>query len=380
MSSRSQQTQESRQGSLLRNSLGLIGVVAALAWAFVRAAPRVLPGQDQILSKALSWPMPNLDSMQAYDRTSPLGPLVAKMLGVSTPLLWTWLNLVVLLVGACLLSLWAYRVARDAGQGYRAARLAMLVPALGSAFVLIGGYDAFTYLLLGLLLWSWTSGRWWLLGLSGVALGFQHFEQSLFATAAFGLAVIALRGSLPTRLEGMPTPFWATAGTLVGKLVLSLVLVFEGINPMEGRSAYLTPGLVRSAIREAINFGPAFVISLFCGFWIFVIFAFRIVATWRRRLLLLAAIALPLLMSVITLSQTRVFAMMTLPLVMLLVLVALNSPQLASIPIVLIAAEALAWLVVPLHLDMSPEHGIVIFSLNSADNLVMLLVYLTGQG
>jgi hypothetical protein len=356
----------------------ILGVTVAFAWALVRVAPQLLPDPDDRLAEAIAWPNPDFGPVQAYTRSSPLSALVAKASQISSVQTWIWMHVVVIVLATALLSLWAYRNTTALDQKRRAARLAVLIPILGSVFVTIGNYDAFTLLALSLALFGWSSGKPLLAVAAGVVFGFQHFEQAVVACIALAIAAYALRERLSSGKRGAVSALWLLGGVLVGKLVLILTLVGLGVDPFEGRAVYMTKDVVSSAVKNSIDFGPTLLMSWFCGFWVIVVLAFFLVKSNRNRMLLALSLLLPAFMAVITLSQTRVFGLMTTLLLMVLIVTVLSSADYLANGRVLVVAEVMAWIIVPLHLDMSLEHGIVIYGSQAFSNSYVLFHLLIG--
>lgn len=323
-----------------------VAAVAVTLWAVVRVGPRIpFPGAWYTGER---WPYPSLDELQAYKRTSPVGYLLAELVGLDeSPLLVAFYFFAALAVSV-LLALWVWSELGGSPQRARGFRIAILAPVTGVLFLTLGGYDPFTALGWAIALCAWKAHSRVLLILAGVYLGFQHFEQAALMAVSWGILVYVLRSSGPQSWQERRNPIWILPGVLAGKLVLTLILFLQGIDPLAGRGFWVASlDLVRFAVVGSVNFGPIFVYSLFAGVWAIVIVTFLIVPGNRVRLLLLLALAIPGLVAVVTLDHTRVFVMMTVPLVALMIVYVLRSPQIRAFAPLPILLEVLAWVMVP---------------------------------
>lgn len=188
---------------------------------------------------------------------------------------------------------------------------------------------------------------------------------------SWGILVYALRSSGPQSWQERSNPLWILPGVLAGKLVLTVILFFQGVDPLAGRGFWVASlDLVRFAVVGSVNFGPIFVYSLFAGVWAIVIVTFLIVPGNRVRLLLLLALAIPGFVAVVTLDHTRVFVMMTVPLVALMIVYVLRSPQMRAFAPLPILLEVLAWVMVPVTIQ-----GTSTVYVDSANFLDMTIIF-----
>lgn len=320
--------------------------VAVTIWAVVRVGPRIpFPGAWYTGER---WPYPSLDELQAYKRTSPVGYLLAELVRLNESPLLVAFYFCAALAASVLLALWVWSELGGSPQRARAFRIAILAPVTGVLFLTLGGYDPFTALGWVIALFAWKARSRLLLILAGLYLGFQHFEQAALMAVSWGIAVYALRLSAPQPWHERYNPIWILPGVITGKLVLTLVLFIQGIDPLAGRGFWVASSeLLRFAIVGSVNFAPIFIYSLFAGVWAVVILALLIVPSNRDRMFLAVAIAIPGFVAVITLDHTRVFVMMTVPLVALVIVYVLRSPQMSVFAPLPILLESLAWVMVP---------------------------------
>lgn len=330
--------------------VAIFGALAAFIWAIVRIGPRIpFPGSWY---DGTTWPFPNIEEVQAYKRSSPIGYLASELLGINQS---PWLVSFYFLAGlfaVALVGLWVLitvPASRYRSQGFR---LFVLGPIAGVLMLTIGGYDPFTVIGFGLALFAWSRGNRLVVLLAGVYLGFQHFEQALVAVIAWALIVSALARSLPHGLRVRRTPMWLLVGALLGKLILTLAISMNGIDPSEGRLYWLTnTTLLKQAVVGAVNFGPAFLLSLFAGLWGVVALSYTLLSGRKERALFIAAIALPLVMATVTLDHTRVFATVTTPILAIMIVVVMSAGEPAISRQAIFMAEVLAWVIVPITLQ-----------------------------
>lgn len=350
--------------------VALVAMFAAVAWAIIRVGPRI-PFPDSWFGQE-KWPYPNLEAVQAYKRSSPIGYLLAETLHLDQS---TWLVLfyfVASIVAMLLIATWVWLELAGSSQRSRGFRLAVLAPLPGLLFMTIGGYDPFTAIGMGLALFAWRRNSKLLMAAAGVYLGVQHFEQAVVAILVWTLAVMALRGDGSAPVRSRISPLWAYPGVLAGKIALLAVLSIKGVDASEGRLFWLQSSeWLRRAVSGAVGFAPVFVLSLFAGLWVIVVLGFVLTPERRRRLLLGASLAIAVAFSVITLDHTRVFVMVSIPLISILIVSVLSNERATSQPQLLLVAEAMAWIVVPMTLQGTDN--VYVDPMNFLDQGIMFL-------
>lgn len=256
-----------------------------------------------------------LDSRAAYLVHSPIGPWLARALGIRTGSEFVMLHVFVLALGLASLLFVVWR-----RRGPRAARILAVAlagsPALTHVLHQLGSYDVFT-LIFGSALVMATD----LPGLlvASLALGLGHFEQGVFV-----LASIAILGSCRV-LNSKRGLLAAAGGLVVGKIALIAYL-----------AAIVTPGSRMDAfsgsLHDIVNVVASYpagvvlvglaglVYSLFGSAWAWMLpvmgSSYPGVETKR----LLAALAVILVPSLLTSDPSRVFAMVSWPVLMSVVL------------------------------------------------------------
>lgn len=356
-----------------------VAMVLALLWAFVRVGPQASVGLEEDAQRALDWPNPDLDGLNSYTRTSPVGPILFKLSGSTEPGIYLLLHLVAGLLGIFLISVWAYRMVGIPTNRWRAARLVVLAPVTGMIFLSIGNYDPFTLLGFVFALWAWGRGSIiWMIA-AGIYLGVQHFEQSVIAVLAWSIAVSAFRGHLARNLFWR-NPLWTMIGVILGKALLSAYFAFNEINATEGRGAYFTDlTWPRAALIGSINHFPILLLSFFAGLWAVAIVSFFMLDSVRSRIQLIAALALPTLVALTTLAQSRVFVMTTVLVTLVMLIVVMSNVEISNNRFALLVIEGMAWVIVPLHLYVSTTtEQALITTTNALDFNIMLLNQLSA--
>jgi hypothetical protein len=273
-----------------------------------------------------------------YQFWSWLGPFLAHQIGATTAFTFTLFYLVFSVLFTVLVVRWLFRTLED-----QAARIAILIFALipvSAAPYYWVFTDSLTLFLMALALY--VPRNWIALFVIGTALGMQHFEQASIAMAActFALAWTARRGK---RLDYDWR--WAASllvGTIAGKVVLTIVFSRLGIELNSGRLWYvlkLWPHMIRR-----FAYGWHFIVfSMFAVGWVVVI-AFIKRKSPESEPFGVAVLGLFLLLP-ISQDPTRVYAILTFPLIAVFVL--RNSEFLAGIGRELVGLLVMLWLLVP---------------------------------
>lgn len=168
----------------------------------------------------------------------------------------------------------------------------------------------------------------------GVLLGMQHFEQALFAAGGLLFALL---------LEKKP-PFHILAllaGVIAGKLALAAIFAHAGMQVNSGRSFWLQQHL--DLLLGSFFLHPHYILWSVLGLgWLA---ALKYADQGRRTLPFFLSLAGLLLLLLVSADQTRVLAIVTLPLVTMYWL--FNTPFLASFSNRQAAALLLLWIVIP---------------------------------
>jgi hypothetical protein len=248
-------------------------------------------------------------------------PALARALGQVRPHEYARLHLVVLSIGLVWCIALAYR-----RFGYRTARnlivLCAAAPATTVALQWLGQPDALT-LPLGLALVLLR--RWWAVAAAAVVLGLTHPEQAAFIAVIAGV----VRWAVPKDDTAQPTGVGrvdflglaaAVGGVLVGRALTELYLRINDISILRPRSEFV--GLPAATFVDHHLSEPAALVYLLLGPLWFVVLAVAVdrfrggsypAAVTRAWLVLAGLSVLALLPVAVTLDQTRVYSMLTAP-------------------------------------------------------------------
>jgi hypothetical protein len=273
-----------------------------------------------------------------YQFWSWLGPFLAHQLGATTELTFTLFYLGFSVLFTVLVVRWLVRTLDD-----QAARVAVLlfalVPVSAAPYYWVFT-DSLTLFLMACALY--VPRNWIVLVVIGTALGMQHFEQAVVATAAatFALAWTARRGGrLAVDRRGALA---LLVGPIVGKVLLLLVFSRLGIDVNSGRLWYVASQWSRLLQRFAYSW-HFIVFSLFAVAWLVVIPFIRRKSP-EAEPFGVAVLGLFLLLPISD-DPTRVYAIVTFPLFCVFVL--RNTDFLVSLGRELIGLLAFLWLLVP---------------------------------
>lgn len=355
--------------------MALLLVVASVFWAVARVGLSTIPGIATAADSAFGWPSNDLSQYSAFSATSPIGSLIFTLIGNSDPVVFLGLHLVAL-VAALVLMLWWVAAMTPRSSRLMAFRLVILSPWVALLLIFLGSYDPFTVIGFALVLLSWTYNKTLLIFLAGVIVGFQHFEQSLFAVIAAYLVIVALRDHLPSNFLILRQFLFTLSGLIFGKLALTLILTVSSESGAFGRGAFWTAEWFRISFVTSVNFWAVFLLSLFAGSWGLIVVTTLSVRR-KQQATLFAAFVLCLLPAVLTLDHTRVFVMTSmLSLSVMTVVFARSANQLSRKDFVYV--EALAWLIVPLSVWVGMDGTPYLHNVGSLDQLIIFYNQVTS--
>lgn len=267
-----------------------------------------------------------------------LGPFLAHQVGATTPLTFTLFYLTFSLLFSLLMVRWLFTRLEEPH-----ARIAMLIfallPVSATSYYWIFT-DSLTLFLMACALYVPRNAP--ALFLIGVALGMQHFEQAFFATGA-ALFALAWTGRRGVRLAYDWR--WALTlliGAMAGKALLVAIFAHLDIHVNSGRLFWLIKAWALMLRRFAYSYHFA-LFSAFGVGWLVVIHFLRRPSP-ETRPVGLAILGLLLLLPISD-DPTRVFAIVTFPLVCVYFL--RNPSFLATIPRQTVGLLALLWCLVP---------------------------------
>lgn len=296
-------------GALFRLPLWGLGLLLTVV-AVAKNGIWYNPALDAFLEISRQFPEPPNLGPGAYLLSSPLGPAIAWLLHLDGALAFVVLHLAVLLASAGGLVLLVRR-----RFGVLAAQVTMVAlfcsPLSNLLLTWLGQPDPFTFAgASGLVVLQSPVG----LFVAALMLGVNHFEQGVFMV----LAAFVLR----LKDDGRRALFRIGAigvGICAGKLALQAYHHRYGITSGGDRLAYATTasGFRRFFDLFAMNF-PTWLFSVFNAMWLFLA---AVYLRHRRELLVaLGLLVLFVIPAVLALDETRVYALITWPVVLWVVL------------------------------------------------------------
>jgi|GEM_PF-5661853 len=252
--------------------------------------------------------LPTQDPLAQYLYWSPIGPIIAATIGANRVGSFQLLHLAVLATCACLVGV---IVIRRYGSATTYLIGATFVGSQAGVICLywVGSYDVFTVGLTSLLVVTWNRLA---LGLLGLALAFAAFEQSLIIFALLG--ALSLLGLFPRGLRLLP----ALIGLLAGRVLLGVWLARNDVH--FGRLYFLQHFGVSYFLDQ---FSTSFVWLVLTGLGTAAIplaYAISCIPTWSARFATGGIFMAALVPVAISEDQTRVFAAISWPLVLTVVL------------------------------------------------------------
>lgn len=250
--------------------------------------------------------VPPLDPLAQYSMSSPLGPFLASILRADTASSFELLHLVAVVVFALVVG---FLVVRRHGWGAAALVGAAFVGSQTSVVLVawIGSYDVFTVGLLSALVVV-RDRR--VAGALGLVLAFAAFEQSVFVLLALLLLAVVGIGGDRLRLA------WAAGGLVVGRIVLEVWLRANDVT--HGRWWFFRTLGVDRVLGMFVRGLPWFVIAGLGATLLAVVVAIVALPSRRARAAVVGVLLAALVPTALSLDQTRVFAVLTWPVVMAL--------------------------------------------------------------
>jgi hypothetical protein len=316
-------------------------VIAAGMWAVTRTGPQFVdPG---ILQASLNWKDPSLDEGVIYIRSSPVGPLT---LGGYSAVVYIWGHVFVLVTTIILLCSWVAKFGASRSR-WSNIRIVLLSPIIAILLLSVGSYDAFTVIGIAGALWAWALRSKTLIFLSGIYLGFQHFEQAALLVIIWILAIYALTDFLPDRLNDWRRLVWLFPALFIGKIIQVVLFIVLDVPVFDGRSSVFLKWIEYGLVAGVTNI-PSAIWAIFGGLWLLVFLALKNIKTPARRMSLVAAIFIAGLTSFTVIDTVRVFVIITLPMAMLLIAIGANTFEESKNSTLSKVGEALMWVGTPL--------------------------------
>lgn len=307
----------------------LSGAACALllaGYAVARSGFGAYPGTGIMLD--ITRRFPSIEPLAPLAQTfqhSPIGPVLAFLIGAESRSPYLALHAVVLVTGCIGLAWWIARrwsvaVAGFVGVAFVASQACLV------ALAWVGSYDVYT-LLLGSVVVLTTSDR--VAAAAGFLAAFAVFEQVAISFALLIAVAHVVGDARRNRFV------FGLVGAVAGRVVLSVVLRSNGVT--HDRREWLEDFGLGHFLRQFGDAAPLLILTAFGGAWVIVVACLRLgVETWRARAAWATALVLPLAPTAITEDQSRVYAVVTWPIVLALVVVsvpALSARQMRSIAI-----------------------------------------------
>ena len=347
--------------------LATAGLIAAFVWSFMRSGPSMLSGPETGVSAARAWPQRLDGEFTAFISDSPLGLLLFKALDSTLPQAWVLMHLVTAIIVMWMYAAWALMVSAP-NVRFESARLVLLAPVSAVLFTSLGSYDPFTLLSMLVVLLALLGKSRVVMSLSGMLLGFQHFEQGLLSLLALIFVWLGLKAQIPPALTRV-SPAWSLIGLALGKLLLSVVFLVNDVT-QTGRPQWLLEFLVDWSIT-ALTTAPLLLWSLFAGMWVSVLYVWLMTPRNRSRVFLVSAFLLGLLGLLVSGDRPRVFIVILAPALALVVVAYTGIANREKVSRRLI--EVVVWISPPI---MFAET--VVTNVNVVDIPYTLFLYLTG--
>jgi hypothetical protein len=292
-------------------ALSALAITVLVIW---RTGPGKVPGPEGFEATARIWPHQPLAPEAAYVLRQGLGQALYHALGWVGTRPYLALHAATLLISGLVLSGWLLR-RLGAQRGTIAVCLLLLSPVTAVLLEWIGLYDAFS-VLVWVLLFLTLRGKGWLQFAVAVLGGLQNFEQ--FVVSVILLALLPEAGR-PFGLRARPVAL--LVGALLGKVVLEAYLTSEGASS-GSRAAFLeNPEMLHYVLTTFAVLAPIIIYTVLGPLWIPVVH--RLPAAWAAgnrslRLRVVAVGAIVLGMGILSADHTRVMALITFPLLVVL--------------------------------------------------------------
>jgi len=297
-------------------SIGLQGlaVVASVFWVVFRSGAGLFESLPDEMVAADNWPsVPATYEGATYRWGNPFGYIVYQILDTPGQSAFV-LQQVTVIIFALVITAWFLVKQLGLSNGLSGIRLIILGP-LGAVLVVwLGIYDGYSLLLWSLFLIAFFYANRLLLFTVSAFVGFQHFDQAVFAIILFCVTTYVL-GFIKKGQTATFIGLLALSGAFIGKIIQGLILMHAGTNVgtgsffrIFGHATNATYGQIE--IYNALIWLPALIWSAFAGLWLLVLYIF-LKGNLRRSWLLAIALAGVFAISARTGDKTRVFAMIT---------------------------------------------------------------------
>jgi hypothetical protein len=323
--------------------------LAAIVWILFRTGVRPFVALDVEVFWGSVWPYEPPDGPEpGYTWGSPSGFALYQLLrfaGATGRNAYLLEQVFVICLGILVLLLFLRREL-DRASAWTATRW-LILGSLGAVLIhWLGIYDSFTFFFWALFLLAWSHQAKIPILITSLLLGFQHFNQALIGLIAFFATLLILdRSKYP---DGKRLLAISLAGVFLGK-ALQLALYWKVETSIASASfsrelMHLSLNRLQGELLATFSQFPAILWSLFAGLWVLVFLMLQKLQN-RQRLQILFIFLGIFSVSAIAGDKTRVFVMISIPMMTLLVITFLKSrPSLETRWLI----EATVWITYPL--------------------------------
>jgi len=255
---------------------------------------------------ARAFPNPvHIPSGDQYLMASPIGPALAHALGIHGYLPYATMSMAVVVLGFAMLVVGLHRAGGRLAVGVGV--IAFFATPLSNVLISLGAQDPFTFLFMTVVVLFESP---WLALVAGAGLAVSHLEVGIFTIVM--VIVLRVLDDRPTKLTTIAALIGGIAAGTVG---LELYEHHAGISA-EARASFIKQAGIRTLLTDFFDELPTWLFSTFNVFWLFLVCLYGRI--WRNKVTR-AAIAFALvagLVTTVTLDETRVFALLTWPLVL----------------------------------------------------------------
>jgi hypothetical protein len=286
--------------------LGLAAVGLWLA-VFCKVGLGLLFGAEDYVDRVDRFPrlVVSSDVASDYKNWSILPLAVGKAFGADSVRSFAALQVVVLVAGTAVV---LGTVARHRPETATRALIGFFATMLPSWLLISGG--SYDQMLAVLLLAATLAERPWAASMAGLLLGLTHAEAAM--VAVLGLALLSAAGIGPRPRARV----WTLAG--IGAARVAMTAWFRAAGQTADRARFVSELGVRTPLGYLADTWPIVVWSAACGGWLIVAAAVRDARDARVPAAVLAALALNLGATAITVDQSRVIMLTTMPIVVAL--------------------------------------------------------------
>lgn len=252
--------------------------------------------------------LPRLAPQAQYVLSSPIGAVVASLFRATSEASFDLVHIGVFIGFAVVVGVLVVR--RD-GFGPAALVGAGFVGSQTSVILLawIGSYDVFTVGLTSMLV---VVRRWWAMAMIGFLLAFAAFEQGLII---IGMLLVLSAFGMFDRWRGL---LWALGGSAIGRILLQVWL--RANDATHGRLWFLRSAGLEELLGQFWRSLPWLIPTALGATVVVLVVALASEPRWRDRIVVIVLLVACLVPVAVSLDQSRVYAVLSWPIVMVVLL------------------------------------------------------------